>query len=199
MESMPVHDPESRSKSAATGPQTKGARRKRKLYRLSKSGSKVAVAFVRRIIEEAAAFTANNPDVKVEEALRAALGEVKWSNGDCEASLKHLVEIIRSSVTVVDNAGDARAPAGVSTSREVMTTQEAAVFMGVSRQYVVELTNRGILSFRMVGRYRRLDRKEVEEFHTTGMRRSATAAAALARMGQEPPATATHPAPSPER
>lgn len=53
----------------------------------------------------------------------------------------------------------------------LIRTGQAAEILGVSRQHVVDLVNRGTLSAQAPGRHRRLDRGEVERLARGGMRR----------------------------
>lgn len=53
----------------------------------------------------------------------------------------------------------------------LIRTGQAAEILGVSRQHVVDLVNRGTLSAQAPGQHRRLDRAEVERLARGGMRR----------------------------
>lgn len=57
--------------------------------------------------------------------------------------------------------------------RKMLTTGEAALLLGASRQHVVDLCTRGYLPFEIVGTHRRVERSDVEEFasRTTRMTR----------------------------
>lgn len=57
--------------------------------------------------------------------------------------------------------------------KDLLTTGEAALLLGASRQHVVDLCTRGYLPFEIVGTHRRVRRSDVEEFQsrTTRMTR----------------------------
>ena len=55
-------------------------------------------------------------------------------------------------------------------SADLLTTGEAAVLLGTSRQHVVNLCNRGDLRFTTVGRHRRVSRHDVEALRTRTQR-----------------------------
>jgi excisionase family DNA binding protein len=62
---------------------------------------------------------------------------------------------------------------------EYVTTQEAADYLGVSRPYVVQLIETGILPAHKVGPYRRLPRHAVVEFHKRRLKEALAKADAL--------------------
>lgn len=57
-----------------------------------------------------------------------------------------------------------------SESEELLTTGEAALLLGVSRQHVVDLCDRGDIPFVTMGTHRRLRRVDVERYRAQGQR-----------------------------
>ena len=53
---------------------------------------------------------------------------------------------------------------------ELLSTGEAAAILGVSRQHIVDLSDRGDLEVFWAGKHRRVRRAEVEELRTMGLR-----------------------------
>ncbi|MEA2025318.1 MAG: excisionase family DNA-binding protein, partial [Chloroflexota bacterium] len=47
------------------------------------------------------------------------------------------------------------------TDRDLLTTGQAAMLLGTTRQHVVDLCSRGVLPFAMVGTHRRVRRDDV--------------------------------------
>lgn len=79
---------------------------------------------------------------------------------------------------------------------DLLTTGEAAVLLNSSRQHVVDLCNRGELSFTTVGKHRRVRRSDIETIRTRtqrltrDQRRSLWIAFAIAGRIVEDPSTA---------
>lgn len=156
---------------------------KDRLRRISKEQFDDSASLFLFLMKAAEQYGKDNPNASMELAFEAALNSsgIRCTNGEGrKEGIKKLVELASQAAKLV-MVMDGSATGGIRVSNEMMTTQEAANYLGVCRQHVVELTNRGQLSFRMVGRYRRLLRKEVEEYYQKGLQRSSDAAAALAK------------------
>jgi excisionase family DNA binding protein len=66
-----------------------------------------------------------------------------------------------------------------------MTTTQAAEFLDVSRPFVIKLTRRGELPFRMVGTHRCIPSEAVVEYREKMFRRAQQAADEMARLSQD--------------
>jgi len=132
-------------------------------------------------------YVKQKPNATLDEAFEMALRtiDVKGTVGEGRiTAIKTLADLTTQAANLLAVTEGTTSVTGRG-AQEFMTTQEAADHLGVCRQHVVELTNRGLLSFRMVGRYRRLLRKEVLDYHKNGLQRAATAGGVLAKRGRE--------------
>lgn len=68
---------------------------------------------------------------------------------------------------------------------QMMTTQQAADFMQVSRPYVVKLMETGELPFTKVGKHRRIDFSDLDTYQTAQKKRARKALQKLADQAQE--------------
>ncbi|KPQ01017.1 MAG: toxin-antitoxin system antidote component [Bacteroidetes bacterium HLUCCA01] len=68
---------------------------------------------------------------------------------------------------------------------QMMTTQQAADFMNVSRPYVVKLMETGELPFTKVGTHRRIAFKDLDTYQTAQKKRARKALQKLADQAQE--------------
>jgi excisionase family DNA binding protein len=66
-----------------------------------------------------------------------------------------------------------------------MTTNQAAEFLDVSRPFVIKLTERGELPYRLVGTHRRIPSTALLEYREKMFRRAKGAADEMARTAQE--------------
>ncbi len=66
-----------------------------------------------------------------------------------------------------------------------MTTTQAAEFLGVSRPFIIKLTNRGELPFRKVGKRRRIPSEALRDYREKWFRRAMAAADEITRASQE--------------
>jgi excisionase family DNA binding protein len=66
-----------------------------------------------------------------------------------------------------------------------MTTTEAAEFLDVSRPFIIKLTKRGELPYRLVGKHRRIPSTALLEYREKMYRRAKEAADELTRISQE--------------
>jgi excisionase family DNA binding protein len=66
-----------------------------------------------------------------------------------------------------------------------MTTTQAAEFLDVSRPFVVKLTKRGELPYRLVGTHRRIPSTALLEYREKMYRRAKEAAEEMGRTSQE--------------
>jgi len=73
----------------------------------------------------------------------------------------------------------------VRAEEELLTTQQAADFLNVSRPYVVKLIESGKLSAVKVGRYRRLNRLALERYREAWMKSRGAALDELAALSQK--------------
>lgn len=68
---------------------------------------------------------------------------------------------------------------------QMLTTQQAADFMHVSRPHVVKLMETGVLPFTKVGKHRRIDFKDLKSYQTAQKNRAKKAMQKLADAAQE--------------
>ena len=68
---------------------------------------------------------------------------------------------------------------------QMLTTQQAADFMQVSRPHVVKLMETGVLPFTKVGKHRRIDFKDLKVYQTAQKKRAQKALQKLADAAQE--------------
>jgi excisionase family DNA binding protein len=73
----------------------------------------------------------------------------------------------------------------VSERREELTPNEAAVFLNVSRPYVVKLLDEGVLPFREVGTHKRIPYADLAAYKQEQRARSRVAMTELVRLSQE--------------
>lgn len=73
----------------------------------------------------------------------------------------------------------------VRAEEEMLTTQQAAEFLNVSRPYVVKLIEMGKLAAVKVGRYRRLNRLALQRYKETWMKGREAALDELAELSQK--------------
>jgi excisionase family DNA binding protein len=66
-----------------------------------------------------------------------------------------------------------------------MTTTQAAEFLDVSRPFVIKLTHRGELPFRLVGQHRRIPSQAVVDYREKMFQQARNAADEMARLSQE--------------
>lgn len=68
---------------------------------------------------------------------------------------------------------------------QMLTTQQAADFMNVSRPHVVKLMETGSLPFTKVGKHRRIDFKDLQAYHNAQQNSARKALQKLADQAQE--------------
>lgn len=73
----------------------------------------------------------------------------------------------------------------VRAEEEMLTTQQAAEFLNVSRPYVVKLIESGKLAAVKVGRYRRLNRLALQRYKEAWMKSRGAALDELAELSQQ--------------
>jgi excisionase family DNA binding protein len=73
----------------------------------------------------------------------------------------------------------------VDAGEKMITTEEAAEILNVSRSYVVKLMSSGALSAVKVGRYRRLSSGEVRRYKDASIKEREAALNELAEISQE--------------
>lgn len=73
----------------------------------------------------------------------------------------------------------------VQAEEEMLTTQQAAEFLNVSRPYVVKLIESGKLEAVKVGRYRRLNRLALQRYKATWLKGREAALDELAELSQK--------------
>jgi excisionase family DNA binding protein len=66
-----------------------------------------------------------------------------------------------------------------------MTTTQAAEFLDVSRPFVIKLTKRGELPYRLVGQHRRIPSAAVLEYRDRMFQQARKAADEMARLSQD--------------
>lgn len=122
-------------------------------------------------------------DIPLTDAIHERLETLGWP---ADSVREQMVDVLLENILLSTELAAYGNVTVAALMEDSVTTGEAATIMGVSRQHVVDLANRGVLSVRMVGRYRRLDRKEVVDYFATGLKRSAAAAAALVKFEASP-------------
>jgi excisionase family DNA binding protein len=129
---------------------------------------------------------ASNPeeDADIVRRLAEALAEVKDGSPDISIEINGVREPIpHAALAVLKKAVNFLAhghPVDVVTTDREMSVQEAATLLGVSRPYVMNLLNRGILPYRKVGVHHRIPAEAVSAFQREQEPRRRTALDALA-------------------
>ncbi|NKZ07555.1 excisionase family DNA-binding protein [Actinomadura latina] len=93
-------------------------------------------------------------------------------------------DVVSMLAFILSQAAEGR---GISVvpSRAELTTQQAADLLNVSRPYLIGLLESGALSYRMVGRHRRITAEDVMEYKRRDDLKRRSAADDLAALGQE--------------
>lgn len=68
---------------------------------------------------------------------------------------------------------------------QMLTTQQAADFLNVSRPHVVKLMETGVLPFLKVGKHRRVDFEDLKSYHMVQQKKAQKALEKLAQQAQE--------------
>ena len=68
---------------------------------------------------------------------------------------------------------------------QMLTTQQAADFLNVSRPHVVKLMETGVLPFMKVGKHRRVDFEDLKSYHIVQQKKAQKALEKLAQQAQE--------------
>jgi excisionase family DNA binding protein len=113
--------------------------------------------------------------------LRQALARSRGEAGRPKIRQVKLPEnVYRVLVRIVDDLADGKAVSLTSAAQE-MTTQEAASFLGVSRQFLVRLLDEGKIVFHRVGTHRRVYLQDLISFRKARDRRRHDAVKQMAR------------------
>lgn len=111
--------------------------------------------------------------------LRLASGEARAYIHDASGSKVDFPENLINVLATVVKAMHQDAELLLLSRHRVMTTQEAADFVGVSRQYIVRLMDRGVISCERTGKHRRVRLSDVVAYQQV---RAATRKAAMDAM-----------------
>lgn len=124
--------------------------------------------------------TVQNPPAPDLVELRRRLGEPagKQHRGLHEISLPE--RQYRLLLKIVDDLADGKVVSVARKSQE-MTTQQAATFLGVSRQFLVRLLDDGKIPFHRVGTHRRIYLEHLVSFREERDRRRHTAIRQMAK------------------
>ncbi len=101
------------------------------------------------------------------------------------AQVEILVDGVRIAVSPELEAAVQRAYKGLFQLPEEMTTTQAADFLDVSRPFVVKLTKRGDLSYRLVGKHRRIPITDLLRYKEKMFQQAKSAADEMTQLSQE--------------
>jgi excisionase family DNA binding protein len=124
----------------------------------------------------------------VDEPIEAQITELRQalsrSRGGARRPGIHQIKlpenVYRILVRIVDDLADGKAVSLTSAAQE-MTTQEAARFLGVSRQFLVRLLDEGKIAFHRVGTHRRVALQDLISFRKVRDRRRHDGVTQMAR------------------
>ena len=116
------------------------------------------------------------------------IGKALAKDSDAEkrrAAESRIRAVLRDTIMKAASILAAGKQVSVHAEEEMITTQEAAELLNVSRPYVVKLIKSGELNAVKVGRYRRLSSAEVRRYKDAWMKKRESALNELAEISQK--------------